>query len=137
MNQVDTVVFPAVGTGNLGYSMQGVADAMIDAIYEHLSTNLGTSIQQVSLVIYYDEACYEVRGETLTKHNCATDFVLCIFPVNYVILLLAWETHPYHHLQSPGVSLSTTNTPCSSYSQRLGGGAGDPPTKFFNACGLK
>ena len=60
LNQVEKVVFPAVGTGKLGYSTQGVANVMIEAIYEHLSTNSGTSIQEVFLVVYYDDVCHEV-----------------------------------------------------------------------------
>lgn len=61
VNEVEKVVFPAVGTGKLNYSMLGVADAMFGAVYEHLSANPDTSIRQVSLVIYYDHSLCEVR----------------------------------------------------------------------------
>ena len=41
LNQVEKVVFPAVGTGKLGYSTQGVANVMFEAI---MSNGLGDSM---------------------------------------------------------------------------------------------
>lgn len=60
MNQVKRIAIPAVGTGNLKYSINGVATSMITGIYEHLSANPGSSIEEVLLVVYDDE-CYKVK----------------------------------------------------------------------------
>lgn len=50
--QIKKVAFPAVGTGNLGYSPNEVSETIIDAVQNFLQMNQQCSIQEVYLVVF-------------------------------------------------------------------------------------
>ena len=61
VQRVETVAFPAVGTGGLKYGATHVVNAMVDGITSYLKLSPNTSIQKVYLVVYLDdELCYQV-----------------------------------------------------------------------------
>ena len=61
IQRVETVAFPAVGTGGLKYGATHVVNAMVDGITSYLESFPNTSIQKVYLVVYLDdELCYQV-----------------------------------------------------------------------------
>ena len=61
-HRVTKVAFPAVGTGNLKYSTDDVADVMMDTINSFFMTSRQTDIKKVYIVIYYqDEQSLQVH----------------------------------------------------------------------------
>ena len=61
-HRVTKVAFPAVGTGNLKYSTDDVADVMMDTINSFFMTSTQTDIKKVYIVIYYqDEQSLQVH----------------------------------------------------------------------------
>lgn len=61
---LQSVTFPALGTGMLKYPVKDVAKNMIEAMMEYVEENRGTSVREVRLVIYHkDDKTYKVRIE--------------------------------------------------------------------------
>ena len=52
--QATSVAFPALGTGNLGFPEDVVAEVMVRAISSYLQQNPGTTVKKVLLVIFMD-----------------------------------------------------------------------------------
>jgi len=51
---LETIAFPAIGTGVAGFPMDECARIMFDAVLEHLG--VGTSLEKVYFVLYGDDA---------------------------------------------------------------------------------
>lgn len=50
-----TVALPALGTGNLGYPHNIVAQTMLGAVDRFLQTNPSTSLREVRIVVYHTD----------------------------------------------------------------------------------
>ena len=72
--QAQVVAFPDLGTGNLCYPADVVAEVMIKTVAEHISENLtSTCIKMVKMVIYTDSD-YQQFCHTLFQLNRSTTF---------------------------------------------------------------
>ena len=92
-----TVALPALGTGNLGYPHNIVAQTMLGAVDRFLQTNPSTSLKEVRIVVYHtDKKCLQVtdsgtlscvsflslmmlRAHMVTEHSCVIDKTLLFF----------------------------------------------------------
>jgi len=67
--KAQVIAFPALGTGNLCYPADVVAEVMIKTVTDYISKNLtGTCIKMVKMVIYTDSD-YQQFCHTLSKFN--------------------------------------------------------------------
>lgn len=53
--RVETVAFPALGTGKLGYPIRETAKAMFDAVDEHRKSAIKSSVKKVVFVLHQDD----------------------------------------------------------------------------------
>lgn len=58
-----TIAFPAIGTGNLGYPNDVVAQTMLKAVIDFMSSNKSTSISSVHLVIFMEDTYLAFQQE--------------------------------------------------------------------------
>ena len=59
---VKSIVFPALGTGNLGYPYKDAARAMYKGIRDFEERNLNTSISCITIVVYdADSKCKAIQ----------------------------------------------------------------------------
>jgi len=66
-NRVETLAFPAIGTGVGGFPLEECANIMINTILEYLS-NDGNSIERVYFVLF-DDLAYKIFKEVLEYKN--------------------------------------------------------------------
>lgn len=55
LEELSTIAFPALGTGNLNYPEEDVARCMIEAVIEHTEKNPTGSLQEVKIVIFHKD----------------------------------------------------------------------------------
>ena len=68
-----TIVFPAIGTGNLNFPTDIAAFIMVDEIYNYLSTNKCKSLSLVYLIIYMEDMYLKFKQEVeKRKHTLPT-----------------------------------------------------------------
>lgn len=80
--KVETVAFPAFGTGKLGYPIRDTAKAMFDAVEEHIENTINSSVKQVFFVLYqFDQDTCQVCFflSFLCPRHLVIEQSVCIF----------------------------------------------------------
>lgn len=54
-NGHQSIAFPALGTGNLGYPEKAVAKTIIEAVTKYAEKNPNTSVKDVKIVIFHSD----------------------------------------------------------------------------------
>ena len=90
-----SIAFPVLGVGNLGYPVDAVAKGMIEAMIEYTEGNPNSSITDIKIVIFHrDTTAQEVSSDGMNlKYEYGFQLLYRSMTTNFNILLFAFDLY--------------------------------------------